>query len=189
LIKENGFISDVLAMSKMKTTLFLLISLLIIQPVESQSLLDRMRVPIYVKPSVTIGYDNNILRFSSTEIGETVPNDPAMGDAETLGKNVGDDYISDEGQQAFYLSFRNLGATGLGTTYAQMDFTTINSGETIGFSSTFFWNANVEFPSEVILYIGYDEDIKTDGNLNNDDNNPENDIIIISGYDIHDLFH
>ena len=106
-----------------------------------------------------------------------------------LLKNVGDDYISDEGQQAFYLSFRNLGATGLGDTFAQMDFTTINSGETIGFSTTFFWNANVEFPSEVILYIGYDEDIKTDGNLNNDDNNPENDIIIISGYDIHDLFH
>jgi len=88
LIKENGFISDVLAMSKMKTTLFLLISLLIIQPVESQSLLDRMRVPIYVKPSVTIGYDNNILRFSSTEIGETVPNDPAMGDAETFDSEI-----------------------------------------------------------------------------------------------------
>ncbi len=75
-------------MSKMKTTLFLLISLLIIQPVESQSLLDRMRVPIYVKPSVTIGYDNNILRFSSTEIGETVPNDPAMGDAETFDSEI-----------------------------------------------------------------------------------------------------
>ena len=75
-------------MSKMKTTLFLLISLLIIQPVESQSLLDRMRVPIYVKPSVTIGYDNNILRFSSTEMGETVPNDPAMGDAETFDSEI-----------------------------------------------------------------------------------------------------
>lgn len=104
-------------------------------------------------------------------------------------KNIGDDYVSSDGQQTIYIFRRNLGATGQGTLVEQKDFTNINAGETVEISYNMNWNSSTEFPPEYIIQIGYDPDIYIDGNKHNDDTNHDNDEIVISGYDINDLFN
>lgn len=88
MIKGSGSILGVSAMSKIKTISFLLISLLVVNASASQSFLERLRVPIYVKPSLVIGYDTNMLRLSSTEMEETVLVDAALGDTETFDSEI-----------------------------------------------------------------------------------------------------
>lgn len=88
MIKESGSILGVSAMSKIKTTSFMLISLLVIHPAVTQSFLERLRVPIYVEPSLAIGYDSNMLRFSSVEMEETVLVDATLGDTKTFDSEI-----------------------------------------------------------------------------------------------------
>lgn len=102
-------------------------------------------------------------------------------------KNVGDDFQSGEGQQFAAIYEKPVGGTSKLLT--KIDFTELETGESLHLSANIQWNAAIEFQPEFILQIVYDPDILIDNNLKNDDKNTANNSITKSGYEINELFN
>ncbi|KAA1242837.1 hypothetical protein [Aquimarina sp. RZ0] len=109
--------------------------------------------------------------------------------------NIGDrEFTSSDGQQSILLYQRNLGTPSgnPGDLVSQKNFTTLNSGATETVTFTRNWSSaspgEGEFPPDYQIIISYDPDILTDGNDANNDENPANNELTVSGSDINDLF-
>ena len=104
-------------------------------------------------------------------------------------KNVGNtNFSSSLGQQVAFLIESPLGTT-TETIMATANLPAVlNAGDAITFSYLKNWDTTIEFQNDIILRISYDPDILIDGNTNNDDSNPTNNALTLSGNMINSLF-
>lgn len=75
-------------MIKVQTRLLILMATQVMNIVAAPSFFNSLRVPIFVKPVVALGYDNNMFKFSSHEMEEMIPWDDALGNAETFDSEI-----------------------------------------------------------------------------------------------------
>lgn len=130
-------------------------------------------------------------------IFETEGIDPVMQDFDgtaiitVLIENIGeDDYISGANQQGLYIY--QVDGYQVGSYEVLYEgFGNLQAGETISISYTRNWNisspAEGEFPPNYRAVIGFDPDIRIDGNLDNDDADPTNNERTESGDQLNQL--
>src|SRR5690606_2794500 len=138
------------------------------------------------EPEVSIDLASHAIEFSVVRTSDF----EGVVTIKGMVQNLGDDFVSGEGQQIIYLYERALGLSSdnPGTLLAEEAFTTLDADETIEISFSKAWSASVEFPPDFILVIAYDPDIYIDSNPHNDDSNSENNILSVNGSLINDEF-
>lgn len=107
-------------------------------------------------------------------------------------RNVGERYESAAGQQTANLYEVQLGGSVPASPQAARAFTNVVPGGELTVTYERDWNssspAEGEFPPSYRLQILFDPDIQLDDNDCNDDQNPSNDVLTVSGSAINDLF-
>lgn len=105
-------------------------------------------------------------------------------------KSIGDDFISDPGQQVVNLYEKPLG--GSQKLVAQKEFNRLNGGDSLKVSYSRNWDASSpaegEFPPDYILLISYGPDISIDDKETNDDSDSANNRLERSGSGINEMF-
>src|SRR5690606_29140905 len=127
------------------------------------------------EPEVSIDLAAHAIEFSVVNTSDFEGEVTITG----IVKNLGDDFISGEGQQSIYLYERDAGlaSDNPGTLLTEEAFTTLDAEGTIEVSFSKTWNTSIEFPPDFILMISYDPDLHIDDNPHNDDSNSENDML------------